>query len=88
MVNKSAKRGDMGWARRLSLVLAVMCAGILSLQTWRWARGHGHWYDLSLSAGLVFVLLANAFEGSTKYVLLIISLPVLIAAIVMLSIRL
>jgi hypothetical protein len=76
------------WLQRYSLVLAIVSAGLLGIQCWRWARGHGHWDDLLPSSALLFLMLANVFQRSTKHVLQFIGLVVMIAAIVMLSIRL
>ena len=85
---ESSNDRDSGWLRHISFVMVVMCAGVLLLQCWRWARGLGHWHDALPALALLTLALTNLFEGSTKYILQFISVVILIAAIAMLITRL
>jgi hypothetical protein len=85
---ESSNDGDSWWLRRISLVVVVMCAGVLLLQCWRWARGLGHWYDALPALAFLTLALTNFFERSTKYIIQFISVVILIAAIAMLITRL
>jgi hypothetical protein len=85
---ESSNRIGLTWVRRYSVVLAIVSAGLLCLQCWRWARGHGHWYDALPALAFLTLALTNVFERPTKYALQFISLVILIAAIVTLITRL
>jgi hypothetical protein len=87
-MDDSESSKPVGWLRPLSLVVAVMSGVFLSLHFWRWSHGFGRWDDVLPGLAFLILALSNVFEKPTKYVLLFISIPILVAAIVMLSIRL
>ena len=89
MDNNQTSERRQGWSRGLLVLVAIMCAVILMIHVWRWARGLGRWDDLLPSSGLLLLALPGVLEikGVAKYVLQFTSCLILVVAIVMLSVR-
>jgi hypothetical protein len=74
------------WLQRSSLVLAVVWAGLLAVQCWRWAKGHGHWSDVLTPLSFLTLGLATVTAKKRAHLVLqFIGVCTLVAAIIVLA---